>query len=255
MRVTTATRTDSEKGRAGQQANEGIAELWREAQELNEEYAIAGAEWVPVRAIVIDDSITPRSELNEDAVLAYREVLADLPPITVQRDTFVLIDGRHRLEAHIGVSDHIAVVEHDVSDHELFEAALRSNRAHGVPLTPKERERGGKRLIIERSQMSDGEIADAVGVSPTTVARWRREMVEPEPERPEPGEKPKKIRASLDWMDEAMADFEQGAVQVADEVDPAAVEGHIAQARRFREYVGQVGLWTDAYLGALEARA
>lgn len=248
------TNQQSEKGRAGQQANEGIAEFWRVAQELNTEIGGEG-EWVPVRSLVIDESLTPREELNEDAIEAYRERLEDLPPVTVQRDTFVLIDGRHRLEAHIGVSDHIRIVELDIEDYELFEYALRANRAHGVPLTARERERSGKRLISDRSTMSDQEIADILGVSTSTVVRWRREMTEPKAER-EPVETApkKKIRASLDWMDEAMADFEEGAAAVAAEVDPEAVEGHLAQANRFREYIGQIGLWIDGYVRALEER-
>lgn len=256
------TATMSEKGRAGRQASEGIAELWDIADALNRNYAVAGAEWVPIRSIVIDDSLTPRHELNTDAIEAYRGSSDSLPPIKVQKDTFVLIDGRHRLEAYIGLSDHIPVIELDVDDYDLFRTAVRENRAHGVILTTKERERAGRRLIAERPSLTDHEIAEDVGVSVHTVARWRKELAAPKPEREPAAEtkrKPaaetkRKVRASLDWMDEAIADFTQGAEATADAVDPDALEGHLAQAERFVGYAGQAVVWAEAYAAALRRR-
>jgi len=237
-------------------ASEGIEALWKTAAELDLQMPGRG-EWVPLRSIRLEDSVTPRSEINEEMVQAYREVLDDLPPIMVQRDTFVLIDGRHRLEATIGVGDHVRIVEVDVPDIELHTAAVKANRGHGVPLTAKERERAGKRMIRERVTLNDTEIAEIVGVASSTVSRWRREGMEPdEPkQKAEPAAKKVKVRAGLDWMDEAQADLGEGAEAVAGEVDASALEGHLAQARRFLEVVDDLGGWVARYIVALEARS
>lgn len=243
----------SEKGRDGRDASEGMEALWSTADELNRDIG-GGGEWVPVRAIRVDESLTPRDDIDEGAVARYRDVLDALPPILVQRDTFTLIDGRHRLEAAVGIADHVRIIEVDCPDTELFEHAVRANRNHGQPLTAKERERAGKRLIRERPSLGNDEIGLIVGVSYSTVRRWRESLDEaPAPPAPKAAT-PKKVRASLDWIDEAIADFEAGAEATAGEVDPEAIDGHIAQAERFAGYAASAGIWVDGYIKALKER-
>ena len=48
----------------------------------------------------LNDSVWPRSGLDEEAIERYRDCLEELPPIVVDRETMTVLDGWHRVEAH-----------------------------------------------------------------------------------------------------------------------------------------------------------
>lgn len=199
------------KGRASQQhpGTEALEAAWSVAAVLNDqqakytgEQAKARGEFVPWEAIVVRDDLTPRRMTNPGQVQQYAEVFDELPPILVQRDTFVLIDGWHRLHsAPEAGRDHVRIVEMDCPDDELFAAALVANKGHGLPLAQSERVAGAKRLLAEHPDWSDSRIADLAGVSSRSVWQYRadavareqeaasREQRAPQPEKVAPSER------------------------------------------------------------------
>lgn len=175
------TRTP-DHGRPGPHTSEGMRDLWNSAERLNRDFPGPG-EWVPVRSIEVRRELTPRDgEPDRETCEKYAEAFDALPPIQVQRDTFVLIDGWHRLRStRYAVRDHIRIIETDVSDDELEDAALVANVRHGRPLTAFERRNALEGLIRRHGPESvdpwhDERIASAVSVGVHHVRRITREM-------------------------------------------------------------------------------
>ena len=112
----------------------------------------AGAEWVPTAAVCERQDVYPRGADPRggdlEAVRHYASTFWQLPPIRVQKDTFVVIDGSLRLEAadHVG-SLCILVVEEDVSNSELVVEAFKANLHHGLPYEEEDRRRGLMELL------------------------------------------------------------------------------------------------------------
>ncbi|MFW6031346.1 MAG: hypothetical protein ACOC9T_02035 [Myxococcota bacterium] len=170
-------------------ATGALKEAWDLCDELNAERPPwADWIWIPRDAVDVREDILPR-ELHHDTVYHYKDIVDTLDPIEVQRDTWVLIAGRHRHAAHWGDShhaDHIAIraIERDIPDHELLLEAIWSNARHGRAYTREERYDNAKRLMERYPEMSDAEIADYVGAGRSTVQRWRSEGKIPSPDMP-----------------------------------------------------------------------
>lgn len=173
-------------------ATDALRQEWEMVSQLPQ----GDGEWVPRSAVFVDDSISPRENANVDRekVREYAGVFRQLPPIVVQKDTFVLIDGNHRLNAAFE-SDastlHIRVKELDIPDSELREAAFHANSGHGRQLTTKERLAFLKYLILEKKDTRAYlELARACGLNRATVmdyvTKWtgpRNNRSTPEPEK------------------------------------------------------------------------
>lgn len=168
--------TDVTGRRSETEGSEGIREIWVRARQVPQ--SPAGGTWVPWRTIKVDYRILPRASEtpNADIVRQYVETLDELPPITVQMETFTLIDGLHRLTAAAEAStDFVRIVEDPVSDAELWIAAFEANALHGHALTTAERVRAAKHRIKE-SDWSDALIAKWAGVHRNSVMQWRQKM-------------------------------------------------------------------------------
>ena len=103
-------------------------------------------------------------------------VLDACPPIKVRQvgDGFQLVDGQHRLSA--AKFDNRATVRGVVlalTDAEAFVEAVKSNHGHGLPLTLPERTTAAKEMLRLDPEWSDRVIAEACGLSPTTVGDLR----------------------------------------------------------------------------------
>lgn len=132
---------------------------------------------VPLEALLPGDS--PRL-VGEDA--EHIRVLAQpdrpLPPILVHRPTMRVIDGMHRIgAARLRGEDTIEVVFFDGSDDDAFVMAVRSNIAHGLPLSFADREAAVARIISAHPDWSDRAIAAATGLAAQTVAGVRGRMI------------------------------------------------------------------------------
>jgi hypothetical protein len=96
---------------------------------------------------------------------------------------FGLLAGYHRREAHrLAGMKTIKVVVHDLEPEEWFAFAVRSNIAHGLPLTLKERRAAAKRMVVENGRRADRAIAADCGLDHKTVARVREALLQEQAE-------------------------------------------------------------------------
>jgi ParB-like chromosome segregation protein Spo0J len=102
----------------------------------------------------------------------------ELPPIIVHRATMRVIDGLHRLKAaKLRGETKIAARFFDGDADEAFVLAVRSNIAHGLPLSLADRKRATERIIASHPQWSDRKVASVVGIAPGTVAEIRKRIL------------------------------------------------------------------------------
>jgi ParB-like chromosome segregation protein Spo0J len=134
----------------------------------------ARTRWLPVRSLLPADS--PRA-VGED--VEHTRMLARiderLPPIIVHRATMRVIDGTHRLSAALLRGDEtIEVRLFDGTEQEAFILAVRTNIAHGLPLSLADRMRAAERILASNPGWSDRAIASAAGLGARTVGTIRR---------------------------------------------------------------------------------
>ncbi|KAB2348057.1 streptomycin biosynthesis protein [Actinomadura rudentiformis] len=100
---------------------------------------------------------------------------AQLPPIIVHRPTMRVVDGMHRLlAAKLQGHQKIAVRFFDGPEEDAFVLAVKSNIAHGLPLSLADRKHAAERVIVSHPQWSDRMIASVTGISARTVAEIRK---------------------------------------------------------------------------------
>jgi ParB-like chromosome segregation protein Spo0J len=133
-------------------------------------------EWLPLRSLLPADSPRHAGE-NPEHIEMLSMVDAPLPPIIVHRRTMRVIDGMHRLAAARMRGDtKIQVRFFDGTNKEAFLLAVRSNIAHGLPLSYDDRSRAAKRIIKAHPGWSDRAIAAASGLGARTVGNIRRNL-------------------------------------------------------------------------------
>lgn len=134
--------------------------------------------------IRIDGGTQAREELNQDAVADYAEKMRDgevFPPVTVFFDgsEYWLVDGFHRYFAT--KSNGKTSIDCDVQNGTLKEAvrfSWKANGKRGLPLNPNDY----KKIILamlrdeEAKKMSNRQIAEYVGVSHSTVNRFKSSL-------------------------------------------------------------------------------
>jgi len=119
--------------------------------------------------------LSPRRELcDAHHVAALTEVLDQVPPILVHARTMRVIDGVHRVHAARAKGrSTIRAVLFDGDDTDAHIEAVRSNVAHGKPLSLAEREEAASRILELVPAWADRRIAVVTGLSPKTVSRLR----------------------------------------------------------------------------------
>lgn len=162
--------------------DQALAEAWEIAKTMNAD--CKQGEWVPKRSIYIDTDILPRhhAQLDHNKVREYAEVFRQLPPIKVQKDTFVLIAGHHRLHASFeptATTDLIRIEEMDVAYDQLWIEAFNDNRAHGIPYTKADRIDHLQRLIDAFPQKTIEWYAIEAGVSTNTARKYAHDAQGP----------------------------------------------------------------------------
>jgi len=112
---------------------------------------------------------------NPEHVRALAETEGELPAIIVHKSTLQVIDGMHRLRAaeQRGQTE-IEVRFFEGSEADAFVLAVRSNIAHGLPLSLADRRAAALRIIESNPRWSDRLIADRSGLAAKTVAAMRR---------------------------------------------------------------------------------
>ncbi|TBO61517.1 streptomycin biosynthesis protein [Streptomyces kasugaensis] len=120
---------------------------------------------------------SPRSAgENAEHIRLLADSGARLPPIVVQRSTMRVIDGMHRLRAAaLRGETEIEVRFFDGAEEDSFLLAVRSNIAHGLPLSQEERAAAAQRIIRSHAQWSNQAIGEVTGLDAKTIAALRRD--------------------------------------------------------------------------------
>jgi hypothetical protein len=145
---------------------------------------------LPAETIVGDTDAWPRRGLDEERAAEFMNLYAEegvdaLPPIQVVAASdrqFLIADGWHRATAQLRLGvDPIRAVVIDpppgrAPEDVAYERALHTAARASKPLSRAEKRTAIARLIEERSQASDREIARLVGVDHKTVGAIRRQL-------------------------------------------------------------------------------
>jgi len=130
------------------------------------------ADWVALEDLQLTLHLRPRVSAQVRHLV---EVLDDCPPILVERQGCVLIDGHMRLAAaRVLGRTRLPVMWTTGSPAGLLEQAVIANTRHGVPLTTAQRKAAAVRLLALAPGWSNGRIAQACGVSEPMVRRLPR---------------------------------------------------------------------------------
>ncbi len=132
-------------------------------------------ERVNISDLKLDNSIWPRSSLDEEAIERYCDCLEALPPIVVDKETMTVLDGWHRVEAHRREGVETIAVKYDGCPPHLFLArSYALNARHGLPVDNEVRDQ----IIVDLKQgkdgydpMGEGEIAQELGISQPRVSQ------------------------------------------------------------------------------------
>ncbi|MCQ4206634.1 ParB/RepB/Spo0J family partition protein [Streptomyces longispororuber] len=130
-------------------------------------------ESVPIASLV--PGYSPRLQ-GEDAAHVARlaELDEPLPPILVERSTLRVIDGMHRVMAACAQGrTTIEARFFDGAAEEAFLLAVRSNTAHGLPLSREDRRAAAERILAQWPHLSDRAVARTAGIGAKTVAALR----------------------------------------------------------------------------------
>lgn len=126
-------------------------------------------------AVLVDHDSPRTGPLDEAHVSGLADVVTEMPPVLVHRETLRIIDGRHRVSAaERRGATHVRVEFFEGSAEEAFVEAVRRNARHGLPLTLEQRRAAALRILASHPHWSDGVIADHSCLSASTVAGLRR---------------------------------------------------------------------------------
>ncbi|GAI70280.1 unnamed protein product, partial [marine sediment metagenome] len=101
----------------------------------------------------LDNSVWPRSSLDEEAIERYCDCLEKLPPVVVDKETMTVLDGWHRVEAHKREDVETIPVDFENCPPHLMKArAYALNARYGLPVDNEVRDQ----IIVDLSQGKDG---------------------------------------------------------------------------------------------------
>ena len=131
-------------------------------------------EKVKAATLVLDFDLYPRPDVDSTTVAELTQALkagAELPPVVVCAKTLRVVDGFHRVRAHLralGKTASISVVKRRYkSDAELFSDAARLNAAHGRKLNSYDRARCA--LIGDRLGIPNDAMAACLSMTPDSL--------------------------------------------------------------------------------------
>lgn len=129
--------------------------------------------------ITINDDLNVRDSLDDETVEDYKQCFDQLPPVVVfdTDDGYLLADGFHRCKAAKRLGrEEIEVNVMQGTRQAAEEYAATANLQHGKPLTRAERRKAVERMLMLHTKRSDRWIAEDMGVSKNTVAKYREEL-------------------------------------------------------------------------------
>jgi hypothetical protein len=119
-----------------------------------------------------------RSGENSQHVRTLAEVQEGLPPILVHRPSMRVIDGTHRLlAAQMRGDKEIEARFFEGDEDSSYVLAVKSNVAHGLPLSLADRKAAAARIICFYPDWSDRMIASIAGIASNTAASVRAQCM------------------------------------------------------------------------------
>lgn len=221
---------------------------------------------IAIESIVWEPSIYPRQKWNTSTIERYADAIEageQFPPITLEKGTNRLLDGKHRLEAHKRVGASAICAEwHSIPDGMTakYYAASLSAR-HGDRLSNADIKEIAEAEFEANPQLDPVKWGRGLGISKSTVYRWVSHILERE----------KADRASKAWRlsklgwtyREIAARLGIGKSQVEEDVSENSHLGKIGQVlgehwndKGIAELANRLNLsLTDCYAAALEGMA
>ena len=145
--------------------------------------AAGGVQSLPLTEIIQQQAVWPRGDYDEAALVRYRECPDQLPPVRVDRQTQVLLDGYHRMRVYQELArPEIPVIFEDCPPHQHLARSLELN-LHGAPIPTIQR----NRVLVHLSEqgLTQTEIAQVAGLTQERVsqilAAYRVDSVESRP--------------------------------------------------------------------------
>lgn len=137
---------------------------------------------LPLDSLCLDGGTQVRIEINKEKVREYAELMAGgtiMDPIQVYYDgeKYYPFDGFHRIHAAKEVHQRtIKAVITVGSREQAVWASLAANSRHGLPLSTADKANAIKIALRLHPKHGDNKIAAHIGVSHSTVAKYRKEM-------------------------------------------------------------------------------
>lgn len=134
-----------------------------------------------ITEIKVEMKYLPRIKLDLDTIERYKEayeICEDLPPLVVQKENHILIDGFHRFEAQKRLGyENVEVILMDIPEDEIYVTSIKCNRRHGLPFSREDRDAQIRNLRFETTPpLTYEEIGKAVLLSTSQIGAICREM-------------------------------------------------------------------------------
>jgi ParB-like chromosome segregation protein Spo0J len=143
---------------------------------------IASARWasqptpVRIRDLSLGGGIRSRG-LDQDHVRVLAEQDGEWPPILIWGPNNQVVDGCHRVAAaRLLGQARIPAIRYEGSAEDAYLESVRSNVAHGLPLSLDDRREAARRVLVAHPEWSDRRTAALCSLSGKTVGRLREEL-------------------------------------------------------------------------------
>jgi len=135
--------------------------------------------------VKVDFELYPRSKANSEIISQYQQAIDRLPEVS--KEGYILIDGFHRLRAHILEGKKTIKAELvDIPEKEILVYAIKKNNAHGYQLIEGDKKSLAIRLWKELS-LENGErrkkISELLSVTMHTTNKWTRDIRDEEKDK------------------------------------------------------------------------
>jgi ParB-like chromosome segregation protein Spo0J len=136
---------------------------------------------MPITSLVFSPAVYPRRHYSEERVEMFVDLLeagTQLPPITVQRETGVVLAGVHRMKAYQRLErGSIPAVEVDVADEDLLTFAYQQDDMAALPYTLPDQQDVARRHYESGKNIAT--VAELVHRPRQTIERWlQREIAQ-----------------------------------------------------------------------------
>jgi hypothetical protein len=128
---------------------------------------------VEISDIIFKEELYPREKTHQEVIDNYSETLQGLPHIIINKDN-ILIEGKHRLEAHKKKEfTEIQCKVEDIPEEKIYERAVELNATFGIQLTFSEKRDVARRLFNGKN---GNHLVKILSVSTDCFNKWVRDI-------------------------------------------------------------------------------